>query len=674
MQDSELRERIELLRADLNRHNHLYFVLDSPELIDAEYDALMRELRRIEEERPDLVTPDSPTQRVGAEPAAGFSEVRHPRPMLSLSNAFDGEELLAWHARVAGLLERDSFDLVCELKYDGLAVALTYENGVLVRGATRGNGAVGEDVTLNLRTINSVPLRVLGDAPRLFEVRGEVYFPKTKFRQFNEDRAAQGLPEYATPRNTAAGSLRQLDPAVTAERPLDMFVYSLGYAEGEAPATQWEALTYLKSLGFKVNPNNAIARSAEEVIDYYRGWLEASESLDYDCDGVVVKVDRFDYQAHLGIVGREPRWAVAYKFPATRAVTRLLDIRVNVGRTGSINPYAVLDPVDVAGATVKLATLHNEDYIRSKDLMIGDVVVVERAGEVIPQVVEALADRRDGRETAFTMPDRCPSCGEPVARPEGEAMSYCFNAACPHQLVRLLEHFIGRGGMDIEGMGWKLGAALIESGLVKDVADLYYLEAEQLLELDRMAEKSVSNLLASIEASRDRPLARVLTALGIGHVGGEVAELLARHFRSIDALAAASGEDLTAVDGIGPKIAESLTSYFANDSNRAVIEKLREAGVRLEDEPAEELGAQPLEGLTFVVTGRLSGFSRSEIGARIKELGGGVTGSVSKKTSYLLAGEDAGSKLADAERLEVPVIDEHGFEKLVSGEHSQTPD
>ena len=674
MQDSELRERIELLRADINRHNHLYFVLDSPEVSDAEYDALMRELRRIEEERPDLVTPDSPTQRIGAEPAAGFSEVRHPRPMLSLSNAFDGEELTAWHARVAGLLERDSFDLVCELKYDGLAVALTYENGVLVRGATRGNGAVGEDVTQNLRTINSVPLRVLGDAPRLFEVRGEVYFPKTKFRQFNEDRAAQGLPEYATPRNTAAGSLRQLDPAVTAERPLDMFVYSLGYAEGEAPATQWEALTYLQSLGFKVNPNNALARSAEEVIDYYRSWLEASESLDYDCDGVVVKVDRFDYQAHLGVVGREPRWAVAYKFPATRAVTRLLDIRVNVGRTGSINPYAVLEPVDVAGATVKLATLHNEDYIRSKDLMIGDVVVVERAGEVIPQVVEALADRRDGRETAFAMPDRCPSCAEPVARPEGEAMSYCFNAACPHQLVRLLEHFIGRGGMDIEGMGWKLGAALIESGLVKDVADLYYLETEQLLELDRMAEKSVSNLLASIEASRDRPLARVLTALGIGHVGGEVAEMLARHFRSIDALAGATDEDLVAIDGIGPKIAESLTSYFANDGNRTVIEKLRDAGVRLEDEPAEELGEQPLEGLTFVVTGRLSGFSRSEIGARIKELGGAVTGSVSKKTSYLLAGEDAGSKLADAERLEVPVIDEHGFEELVSGEHSQPPD
>ena len=675
MQDRELRERVELLRADINRHNHLYFVLDSPEVSDAGYDALMRELRRIEEERPDLVAPDSPTQRVGGAPAVGFSEVRHPRPMLSLSNAFGDEELLAWRARVAGLLERESFDLVCELKYDGLAVALTYENGVLVRGATRGNGAVGEDVTQNLRTINSIPLRVLvSDAPRLFEVRGEVYFPKSKFRQFNEDRAAQGLPEYATPRNTAAGSLRQLDPAATAERPLDMFAYGLGYAEGEAPQTQWEALRYLQSLGFKVNPNNALARSAEEVIDYYRGWLETSESLDYDCDGVVVKVDRFDYQAHLGVVGREPRWAVAYKFPATRAVTRLLDIRVNVGRTGSINPYAILKPVDVAGATVKLATLHNEDYIRSKDLMIGDVVVVERAGEVIPQVVEALADRRGGGESVFEMPVECPSCREPVVRPEGEAMSYCLNAACPAQLVRLLEHFVGRGGMDIEGMGWKLGAALIESGLVKDVADLYYLRAEQLLELDRMAEKSVSNLLAAIDASRDRPLAHVLTALGIGHVGGEVAELLARHFRSIDALSAAADEDLTAIDGIGPKIADSLVSYFANEGNRAVIEKLRNAGVRLEDEPAEELGTRPLEGLTFVVTGRLSGFSRSEIGARIKELGGSVTGSVSRKTSYLLAGEDAGSKLADAESLEVPVIDEQGFEKLASGAPSPPTD
>ena len=666
MSDDTLNERLGVLRAEINRHNHLYFVADSPEVGDAEYDALMRELRRIEEDHPELVTADSPTQRVGAEPAAGFSEVQHPRPMLSLSNAFDDDEFLAWNARVAGLLEREDFDLICELKYDGLAVALTYEEGVFVRGATRGNGNVGEDVTQNLRTINSIPLRVLGDnAPGVFEVRGEVYFPKSKFRQFNEERAAQGLQAYATPRNTAAGSLRQLDPKATAERPLDIFVYSLGYAEGATPETQGETLQYLDGLGFRVNPNNVVAESPERVLDYYRRWLEASEDLDYDCDGVVVKVDRLDYQAHLGIVGREPRWAIAYKFPATQAVTRLLRIDVNVGRTGSINPYAVLEPVDVAGATVQLATLHNEDYIESKDLREGDTVVVERAGEVIPQIVRFLPEKRTRQRRRYRFPTECPSCHQTVVRPEGEAMSYCVNAACPGQLVRLLEHFVSRGGMDIEGMGWKLGIALIENGLVKDVADLFYLKAAQLLELERMADKSVTNLLAAIEASRDRPLARVLAALGIGHVGGEVAELLARQFRSIDALMAATDEELTAIDGIGPKIAEGLTAYFANKGNRAVIEKLRTAGVRLEDEPREEAGEQPLEGLTFVVTGRLQGFSRSEIGGRIKELGGSVTGSVSKKTSYLLAGEDAGSKLADAEQLEVTVIDERGFAELV---------
>ena len=661
-------DRLHSLKAELNRHNYLYFVADSPEIGDAEYDALLRELRGIEEEHPELVTPDSPTQRVGAEPAEGFTEVQHPRPMLSLSNAFDDEEFLAWNERVAGLLERDDFDLVCELKYDGLAVALTYENGLFVRGATRGNGSVGEDVTQNLRTINSIPLRVLGDdVPAVFEVRGEVYFPKSKFRRFNEEREAQGLPTYATPRNTAAGSLRQLDAKNTAERPLDIFVYGLGYADGEVPDNQWESLTYMGDLGFKMNPHNLLASSPEQVLDYYREWLEVSDGLDYDCDGVVVKVNRLDYQGHLGVVGREPRWAIAYKFPATQAITKLLDIKVNVGRTGSINPYAVLEPVNIAGATVQLATLHNEDYIRSKDLRKGDAVVVERAGEVIPQIVRSLSEKRPGKPRRYKFPTECPSCHEPVVRPEGEAMSYCVNAACPGQLVRLLEHFVGRGGMDIEGMGWKLGVALIEQGLVEDVADLYYLKSEQLLELDRMAEKSVFNLLESIDASRDRPLARVLTALGIGHVGSEVAELLARHFQNTETLMKATEDELTSIPTIGPKITESLLAYFAKERNRRVIGKLRNGGVRLEDEPREDSGEHHLEGLTFVVTGRLEGFSRSEIAAKIKELGGTVTGSVSKKTSYLLAGEDAGSKLADAESLNVPILDEAAFMELAGG-------
>ena len=668
MAASQAAARAKALRADLNRHNYLYHVLDRPEIDDGQYDDLMGQLRQVEEEHPELATPDSPTRRVGAEPAEGFDEVRHPLPMLSLSNAFDEDELSAWHGRVANLLERTDFEMVCELKYDGLAVALTYENGMLVRGATRGNGTVGEDVTANLRTVRSVPLRVLGDAPVLFEVRGEVYFPRSRFVRFNQERIARDLPAYATPRNTAAGSLRQLDPRATAERPLDIFVYGLGYAEGESPPTHWETLAYLKGLGFKVNDNNRLVNTTDEVAGYYKGWLEAAEELDYDCDGVVVKVNRFDYQRHLGVVGREPRWATAYKFPATRAVTRLLRIETNVGRTGSINPYAVLEPVNVAGATVKQATLHNEDYIRSKDLREGDWVVVERAGEVIPQIVSVITDRRTGDERPFEMPRSCPSCGEPVVRPEGESTTLCVNPACPAQLVRLLEHFVGKGAMDIEGMGGKTGVMLIENGLVKDVADLYYLRREDLLALERMAEISVSNLLAAIESSKERPLARVLVGLGIGHVGSEVAELLARQFRTVEALTEATEEGLTAVPAIGPKIASSIVAYLANPANQAVIERLRRAGLRMEDDAPASDGQQPLAGLRFVVTGRLQNLSRSQIEDNIKSLGGAVSGNVSRNTSYLVVGEEPGSKLADARRLEVAVLSEEQFLALVEGE------
>jgi DNA ligase (NAD+) len=665
MPDSKEIARVETLRNELNRHSHLYHVLDAPEISDGQFDALMHELQMLEVRHPELVTPDSPTQRVGAEPAEGFRQARHQVPLLSLGNAFDEAEFTTWHRRTANLLEDDSFHMVCELKYDGLAVALTYEEGVLVRGATRGNGSIGEDVTSNLRTIRSIPLRVLGDAPGRFEVRGEVFFPIPAFRRFNEERRAQGLEPYAHPRSTAAGSVRQLDPRITAERPLDIFIYSLGYAEGAVPESHWETLEYLGSLGFKINPNNRRASTPEEAIDYYRTWLEKFESLDYGCDGIVVKVDRFNLQRHLGDVGREPRWAVAYKFPATQSVTRLLDIRVNVGRTGSINPYAVLEPVDVAGVTVRQATLHNEDYIRAKDLRIDDWVVVERAGEVIPQVVGVVAGRRTGEERAFEMPAKCPSCGQPVVRPEGEAMSLCVNAGCPAQLVRLLEHFVGKGAMDIEGLGIKQTALLLERGLIGDVADLYYLKKEDLLELERMADQSVFNLLTAIEASKDRPLSRVLVALGVGHVGSEVAELLARRFRTINALMAAVEDDLTAIPSIGPKIADTVVAYFESESNRRVIEKLRQAGVRLEDEAGPEPEDQLLAGLRFVVTGRLQGFSRSQIEVRIKELGGAVSGSVSRRTDYLVLGEGAGSKLADAERLGIKTLTEEEFLRLM---------
>ena len=667
MSNPDIHSRLEQLRAQVNHHNYRYHALDAPEISDAEFDALYQELLAIEEQHPDLVTADSPTQRVGTEPVSGFAEAVHPNPMLSLGNAFDEEEFMAWHRRAQALVDGEAFGMVCELKFDGLAVALTYEDDVLVRGATRGNGAVGEDVTSNLRTVRSIPLRLLEEVPGRLEVRGEVLFPKSRFEKLNEEREEAGLPTYANPRNTAAGSVRQLDPRVTAARGLDIFVYSLGYADAPMRDTHWKTLEYLARLGFKTNPHNRLVETPEDALDYYRGWRDDFESLDYGCDGVVVKVDSFDLQRHMGAVGREPRWAVAYKFPATRALTRLNEIRVNVGRTGSINPYAVLEPVDVGGATVSQATLHNEDYVREKDLKVGDWVIVERAGEVIPQIVSVVEDRRTGGEEPFVMPTECPSCGEGLVRPEGEAMTSCVNTACPAQLRRLLEHFVSRGAMDIEGLGVRQVMILLERGLIRDAADMYALKdrQEDLVAIDRMGEKSVSNLLAAIESSKDRPLARVLTALGIDHVGFEVAEALSRHFRTIDALMSATEDDLSQVPSIGPKIAASVSAYFANESNRAVVQKLRDSDVKMADEERPEPGEQSLAGLRFVVTGRLANFSRSQAEGRIKDAGGAVSGSVSNRTDYLVAGEDAGSKLADAEKHGIPVIDEDEFITLL---------
>ena len=568
----DINHQIEKLRAALNHHNYRYYVLDSPEVSDAQYDELMRELRAIEAQHPELVTPDSPTQRVGAAPAAGFAQVQHPLPMFSLGNAFDDEEFLAWHKRASDLLEGEPFDMVCELKYDGLAVALTYEDGVFIRGATRGNGAVGEDVTSNLRTIKSIPLRLLSaggniDMPQRLEVRGEVYFPKSLFAKFNEQRAARGEQTYANPRNTAAGSLRQLDPRNTAERPLDIFIYSLGYAEGgDVPTTHWEMLQYLKGLGFKVSDDSRLAHTPEEAIAFYNRWVRSyEEELDAAADGVVVKVDNLDYQRHLGVVGREPRWAVAYKFPAVQEITRLLDIAVNVGRTGSINPYAVLEPVNIAGATVKQATLHNEDYIRGKDLLIGDWVVVERAGEVIPQVVSVIADRRSGDEREFSMPEACPSCAEPVVSPEDEAMSYCYNASCPAQLVRLLEHFVSRGAMDIEGMGIKWGEYLIRQGLIKDVADLYYLKPSDLARL---------NLLDAIEAAKGKQFADALAASGIPTVGKKSAGIIAERFGDMSALSGASELDIGELSGVSARTAKAVVNHFAELRAQAHITEI----------------------------------------------------------------------------------------------------
>lgn len=668
------------LREEIRRHDHLYHVMDAPEISDAAFDRLMRELHAIEDARPDLVAPDSPTQRVGGALADGFSEVAHRHPMLSLGNAFNVDELKAWHTRTLEMLETDSFEMVCELKYDGLAVALTYEGGVFTRGATRGNGSVGEDVTANLRTIKSVPLRLMGDPadlPDVLEVRGEVYFPKSKFDAFNAARSAEGLPTYVNPRNTAAGSLRQIDPAMTAQRPLDIFAYSVGYYDGgDLPDTQWETLKRLSRLGFKVNDNNRRYSALNDVITWYNESLALLESLDYGCDGLVVKVDRFDYQRHLGNVGREPRWAIAYKFPAEQATTRLLDVRFNVGRTGTINPYAVLEPVYVGGANVKQATLHNEDYIRSKKLLKGAKVIVERAGEVIPQVVRVVGGRTGCHEEEIHFPHICPSCAEPVTRREGEAMSYCTNASCPAQLVRRLEHFVSRGAMDIEGLGIKQVQALVDAKLLRDVADIYAIlpnRRHKLLAMERMAEKSVSNLIAAINESRSRGLTRVLVALGIEHVGTEVASALARRFGDMRTLKQASVDDLVAINAIGPKIAESVHGFFQQKSNRKIVDKLENTGVVMTEETEDEAdGATPLtdpEGkpLRFVVTGRLENYSRSAIQDRIKQLGGAVSGSLSKRTDYLVAGEGGGSKLNDATKLEVAVLTEEEFEALVKG-------
>jgi DNA ligase (NAD+) len=665
---NKVKQRIEELREIINHHNYRYYVLDSPEISDAEYDELMKELRQLEAEHPELVTPDSPTQRIGAPPVEAFGVVEHPQPLLSLANAFSYEDLAAWHKRVSNLLGGRQFDLVCEPKIDGLAVALTYVDGMLATGATRGDGYRGEDITQNLRTIGSIPLSVPKEAPPRFEVRGEVYLPKAGFKKLNEERAKEELPLFANPRNAAAGSVRQLDSSITARRPLDIFIYGLGWAEGKAmPDTHWEIMQYLKSLGFKINPNIALRHSLDEAEKYHQSWIESREKSPYEADGIVVKVNSIALQQELGTVAHEPRWAIAYKFPAVQGTTKLIDIGINVGRTGSLNPYAILEPVRVGGVVISSAALHNEEDIHRKDIRIGDWVVVQRAGEVIPEIVEPIVSRRTGKEKIFHMPGRCPVCGSEVIKPEGEAMHRCTNAACPSQALERIKHFVSRGAMDIDGVGEKLCQALFEAGLIKDAADLYRLTKGQLLGLERMADKSASNVLNSIEKSKDRPLARVIFALGILHVGDQYAELLAEQFHSIDELAEASEEQLSTLPSIGPKIAESIVAFFRQKGNRRIIEKLRKAGVRLEREEVKEAQPEelPLAGLEFVLTGKLETFSRSEAEAKIKALGGKAGSDVTRKTSYVVVGADPGSKLAKAQKLGIETLSEAEFLELL---------
>jgi DNA ligase (NAD+) len=674
-------QRAAELRRLIDEANYRYYVLDAPTLEDQEYDRLLRELKALEQAYPELIVPDSPTQRVGAEPAEQFAKVRHLAPMYSLDNAFEPAELRAWETRNARIArEVLEAGYMAELKIDGAAVALLYEDGVLVRGATRGNGTIGEDITRNIRTIPGIPLRLRHDAPipRRLEIRGEVYMPLSGFRELNERRVAAGEPTFANPRNAAAGSLRQLDPRITAERPLRFFGFQIqldpSQPEPLPVRTQGEVLELLAAWGIPVNSRRRRCRNLDEVLAFTQEIEQARGELDYVIDGVVVKVDALDLWPELGVVGeREPRYAIAYKFAPDLAVTRLLAIEVNVGRTGSLNPYAVLEPVEIGGATVRLATLHNFEDIRRKGLLVGDLVLVKRAGEVIPQVVSPLTDRRTGEEKPFTPPDHCPSCGTPVVQPPGEVMVYCPNHSCPARIFSGIVHFAGRDAMDIRGLGERTAQQLLAAGLIRDVADLYRLRPEDLLGLEGFAELSARNLVDAIQASRDRPLSRLLFALGVRHVGAHAAQLLAQRFGSMDALLQATAADFAAVHGIGETTAAALAAYLQEPRNRELIERLREAGVNMV-EPVERAEHRPFEGLTFVVTGTLPTMSRKEVTEFIERRGGRVAGSVSRATSYLVVGESPGSKLDRARELGIPVLSEEQLRALASARESLEPE
>ena len=672
-EDAELQQaklRVEELRSQIASHDYRYYVLNDPEVTDADYDDLMQELRALEERYPQLITPDSPTQRVGERPTEAFGIVEHPLPLLSLANAFSEQDVRKWYQRVVKLAETDEFALVCEPKIDGLAVAFVYENGRFAEGSTRGDGYRGENITQNLRTIKTVPLRVTGGkAPKRFEVRGEVYLTKDGFERLNNARAERGEPLFANPRNSAAGSVRQLDPRVSASRPLDVFIYGLGWAEGgKLPASHHETLAWLSDLGFKINPHIERYQSIDDVVRHCESWVQKRESLPYEIDGIVMKIDDLRLQEQLGYAGLEPRWAIAFKFPPTQRTTKLLSIEVNVGRTGSMNPYAVLEPVIIGGATIKLATLHNEEDIWRKDVRVGDTVIVQRAGDVIPQVVGPVPMKRTGKEKKYVPPKKCPSCGQPVVRPEGEVMRYCVNPSCPAQAFRALTHFVSRGGMDIDRIGEQLCAQLMESGLVKDAGDLYFLKKDDLLGLERMGEKSAQRVLDAIDGSRSRPLSRLLFALGIRHAGSETAALLAQHFGGMEALIHADADEIASIPSIGPIVAQSVHAYFQRKTTRKLVEKIQRGSVQMKaDKPAGREG--PLTGQIFVVTGTLSGMTRPVAEARIRALGGQATSNVTKSTNYLVAGESPGSKLAKAEKYGTVVLSDGEFAKLLK-EHS----
>ena len=661
------RERAGVLRNEIEHHNYLYYVLDQPVIPDSQYDRMMRELGQLEKEFPELVIPHSPTQRVGGRPREGFTTLRHLSPVLSLANAFNEGELRDFDRRVRQALPGEQVQYVVEPKIDGLAVSLYYENGLFIRGATRGDGETGEDITGNLKTIGSVPLRLRRAVPAL-EVRGEAYMSKDVFVRLNAAREEAGESLFANPRNAAAGTLRQLDPRITASRRLALFVYGIGYSSGISPAGHREVLELLGELGFKVNPDYRVFGQMDKLIEYIDQWQAGRFDLPYAVDGMVIKVNSLDQQERLGATTKNPRWAVACKFPPEQAVTRIKNIFVRVGRTGVLTPSADFEPVRLAGTTVSRATLHNEDMIKEKDIRIGDRVLVQKAGDVIPEIVAVLAGEREGREVPWTMPRECPSCGSPVVRAEGEAAVRCTNLACPDQLWEGLIHFASRNAMDIAGLGPAVIGQLLAAGLVSDPADLYALRPGDLIKLERLGAKSAQNLLEAIGASKNNSLARLIFALGIRHVGERAARVLANRCKSLEALMAAPEEDLMAIPEIGPKIASSIAGFFAGEENRRVLEKLVQAGVNTGDADAETGEEGPLSGKIFVITGALADFSRQEAREQVEKRGGKVASSVSRNTDYVVTGEKPGSKYEKAVALGLKILKEGEFKEILARE------
>ncbi len=672
MSDPDIRKQIEELRQQINYHNYLYHTLDSPIISDYEFDQLMNKLKELEAAHPELITPDSPTQRTGGPPLDKFRKVRHPVPVLSLANGFGRQDILDWYERI---LKIDpavaNADYVLEPKLDGLTVVLHYENGLFVLGATRGDGFVGEDITENLKTIPSIPLRVpiRGDIkpPEQLVVRGEAIIFKKDFERLNAELAQRGEKTYLNPRNTAAGSLRQLDPKITAQRPLKIYLYQILISSDTPPATQRETLEYLEALGFPVNPLRWYAKTIEEAINICEQQATARHEWPYDADGVVIKINDLALAQRLGYVGKDPRGAIAFKYPGTEVETTLLDIQVNVGRTGVLTPLAILKPVNIGGVIVKQATLHNFDFIREKDIRIGDQVLVKRAGEVIPYILGPLPEKRTGNEKPFQMPTSCPSCGSKIQKEPGEVAYYCVNSSCPAQLARNIENFASRGAMDINGLGPQIIAQLIDAGLIHSAADLYTLKKEDLLKLEKFGEKKAENLLQAIQASKQQPLERLIIGLGIHGVGEVAARKLASTFHSLDNLSQADVSQLEQLDGIGPNIAQSIVGWFQQPHNRELLEKLKQNGVwPVEAEESEQLKSKPLAGLTFVITGTLPTLTREEATRLIEENGGKVTDSVSRKTSYLVLGAEPGSKYIKAVELGVPILDENQLKELIN--------